>query len=440
MVARISGGNAPGGAVNYNENKVNKGEAERLAVRNFEMISRPVDQLTATLITAQLEERAELNQRISKPTFHASLSLAPGEKPSSAELLAMADQYMQGMGYGRQPYVVYQHRDTDHTHVHIVSVRVDERGKKVPDNHERERSNTLRQQIEKDFGLQAAQRTAVKKERVELVPLQYGKGDLKRELSDVVQGVLRGFHFSSMAQYNQLLGIYNVKAIEVPQPGKAPGLVYSLLDGKKNTVGTPFAASALPYQPTLATVTRRMGAGKKIKGDQVKTVRKVAYTALTGSTNWNDFQLRLSAKGIEAIPHRGTDGNLFGLSFVDVRSKTIYGGSEIGKSYTAGALKATFGPDYTYPVNRSIESVQSTATERKATQRQKPTQEPTQERTVKSTPEKSIKQNEPKEQTQTPMHNQELIRQLLNALAGPEENDNEQELKSMLKRARQRTR
>lgn len=440
MVARISSGSGPRGAVSYNENKVEKGEAERLAVRNFEMVSLPIDQLTTTLIAAQLEDRAELNQRISKPTFHASLSLAPGEKPTSAELLSMADQYMQGMGYGRQPYIVYQHHDTDHTHVHIVSVRVDERGKKVSDSHERERSNTLRQQIEKDFGLQAAQRAAVKKERVELVPLQYGKGDMKREVSDVVQGVLRGFHFSSMAQYNQLLGLYNVKAIEVPQPGKTPGLVYSLLDNKKAVVGAPFAASALPYQPTLATVGRRIGAGKKIKGDQVKTVRRVAYTALTGSTSWTDFQIQLSAKGIETIPHRGADGNLFGLNFVDVRSKTIYGGSEIGKSYTAGALKATFGADYTYPINRPTETRQAPAVAPKASLSQQsghvntPVAKPDQQNARK------VNESSEQSQNQSPMHNQDIIRQLLNALAGPEENDNEHELKAMLKRARQRIR
>lgn len=430
MVARISSGTSPSGAARYNENKVEKGEAERLAVRNFKGVIQPVGEMTYAVVAGKLEDQAGLNQRISKPTFHASLSLAPGEKPTSAELLSMADQYMQGMGYGRQPYVVYQHHDTDHTHVHIVSVRVDERGKKVPDNHERERSNTLRQQIEKDFGLQQAQRAAVKKGRVELVPLHYGKGDLKREMSDVVQGVLRGFHFSSMAQYNQLLGIYNVKAVEVPQAGKAPGLIYSLLDSNKNAVGTPFAASALPYQPTLATVTRRAEAGKKIKGDRVKAVRKVAHSALAGSTNWTNFQIKLSANGIEALPHRGADGNLFGLSYVDVRNRTIYGGSEIGKAYTAGALKNTFGPDYTYPVDRPLDTRETTSVE----------QQQTQERAHKPTSDKSVKQQQTHEPNQTPMHNQELIRQFLNALAGPDENDNEHELKSMLKRARQRTR
>ncbi|PRY35056.1 relaxase/mobilization nuclease-like protein [Spirosoma oryzae] len=432
MVARISSGASPSGAARYNENKVEKGEAERLAVRNFKGVVQPVGEMTYAVVAGKLEDQAGLNQRIGKPTFHASLSLAPGEKPSSAELLAMADQYMQGMGYGRQPYVVYQHHDTDHTHVHIVSVRVDDKGKKVPDNHERERSNKLRQQIEQDFGLQAAQRTAVKKERVELVPLQYGQGDLKRELSDVVQGVLRGFQFSSMAQYNQLLGIYNVKAIEVPQPGKAPGLVYSLLDSQKNTVGTPFAASTLPYQPTLSTVTRRADAGKKIKGDRVKGVRKVAYTALTGSANWTDFQVKLSAVGIETLPHRGADGNLFGISYVDVRSKAIYGGSELGKAYTAGSLKNTFGPDYTYPIDRPLDAGKTASIEHKQQQSKQLVDKPAQDQ--------SVKQRESQDQNQSPMHNQDMIRQFLNALAGPEENDNEHELKSMLKRARQRNR
>jgi type IV secretory pathway VirD2 relaxase len=63
-----------------------------------------------------------------------SLHWAKGEVVPAQDLVAIADQYMQGMGYGRQPYAVYQHHDTEHPHVHIVSVRVDEIGKKIPDS------------------------------------------------------------------------------------------------------------------------------------------------------------------------------------------------------------------------------------------------------------------------------------------------------------------
>jgi hypothetical protein len=264
-------------------------------------------------------------------------------------MLDMADRYMEGLGYGKQPYVVYQHFDTDHAHLHIVSVRVDLAGKKVPDNYERERSNKLRQDIEKEFNLQVAEKAALRPERKVLSPVEYGKGDLKRDISAVVNGVLKDFSFSSFSQFNQLLGIYNVKATEVPLEGRKPGLVYSAIDKDKVALGATFKASALPQQPTMETVTRRLHAGKKVKGDRVGTLRSLAEPILKESKTWDEFQKRLSKTGVEVIPHLGKDGNLFGLSFVDVRGRAIYTGSELGKSFTAGSLRATLGEEYTPP-------------------------------------------------------------------------------------------
>lgn len=430
MVARISSGSSPGGAVNYNEQKVGKGEAERLAIRNYEGINKALQDLDKVAITNRLEEQAAGNQRISKPTFHASLSLAQGEKPSADDLIAIADRYMDGMGYGRQPYIVYQHHDTDHTHIHIVSVRVDEEGKKISDKFERERSNKLRQGIEKEFNLQVAEKTALKPERTVLQPVEYGKGDLKRDIADVVNGVLRDFKFSSFSQFNQLLSIYNVKATEVPQAGKKPGLVYSALDSDRMAVGAAFRASTLPYQPTMERVARRIDAGKKIKGDRVPKVRQLTQTQLTQSKGWDDFQQRLSRSGIEVIPHLGKENNLFGISFVETRTRAIYTGSELGKSFTAGSLKTTLGETYTPPSRREVAGPAVQQSRRHALQEKGPKQTTQPERS------ESMKQQQSTED-QTPMHNFDLIRQLLYALSaedgGPE---NDQELKSMLKRSR----
>ncbi len=428
MVVRISSGANPTGAVYYNENKVGKGEADRLAVRNYEGISRPVQDLTLGIIASQLEDRASENERVSKPTFHVSLSLAQGEKPGVDELLAMADRYMDGMGYGRQPYVVYQHHDTDHNHLHIVSVRVDENGKKVPDKFERERSNKLRQQIEKEFGLQVAEKVALRPERKHMEPIQYGQGNLKRDLSAVVNGVLRDFTFSTFSQFNQLLGLYNVKAVEVLMEGKKSGLIYSIVDNQKIAQGAPYKASSLPHQPTMETVTRRMSAGKKIKGDQLPALRRSAGQQLEQSNGWSDFQQRLSKVGIEAIPHLGKDNNLFGISFVDIKRQTIYTGSELGKAFTAGSLKNVLGDAYMPPILREASEPKQSVN----------SQNREQHRTLK--PDNSHEQKQHKAEPQkeeTPIHNFDIVRQLLFALGNDGDSlENEQELKSMLKRAR----
>ncbi|GAB3788598.1 hypothetical protein GCM10028818_55450 [Spirosoma horti] len=473
MVVRISSGATPSGAVKYNEEKVGKGEAERLAVRNFRGVDVLVEQLDFSTIATKLEERASLNERIKKPTFHASLSLAQGEKPAPEELTAIADRYMEGMGYGRQPYAIYQHFDTDHTHIHIVSVRVDERAKKIPDNYERERSNKLRQGIEKEFNLQPAEKAKVKQERTQLVPVEYGKGNLKQDISDVVTGILRDFKFSSFNQYNQLLGLYNVRATEVPQEGKKPGLVYSAIDRNLIAVGATFRASQLPYQPTMEAVNRRISSGKKIKGDKVSDVRRKATLELGQSKGWGDFQQRLSGQGIGVIPHLGKDDNLFGISFVDVKSRAIYTGSELGKTMTAGALKGAFGAyettQFTVPliaqaqqVDRSQnwsyqEDTMEAAHRRDEAMefvRNNPYIKPTieQKKEIERQNKEFGQQNKDEFKTEReqsrsqqnekmPMQNLDLIRQLLYALDGPADGQEEEhELAKMLKRARKPSR
>lgn len=427
MVVRISSGTNPTGAVYYNETKVEKGEAERLAVRNYEGIDTPLDQLRLGVIAAQLEDRADLNDRVKKPTFHVSLSLAQDEKPEADELIALADRYMDGMGYAKQPYVVYQHFDTDHSHIHIVSVRIDENARKIPDNYERERSNKLRKQIEQEFGLQVAEKAALKPERKELLPVEYGKGDLKRDVSTVVNGVLKDFTFSSFSQFNQLLGLYNVKATEIPLTDRKPGLVYSVVDANNLNQTPPYKASSLPLQPTMDTVSRRINAGKKVKGDKVVNLRKATTAVLEQSRGWDDFQQRLSRIGVEVIPHLGKDQNLFGISFIDTRQRAIYTGSELSKSFTAGSLKTTLGETYTPPTLREVaEPVRAVdAPDRSHEHKQTPGQNRDNELTHQST------------ETQTPMHNASLIRQMLYAIGeldGGDEND--QELKQMLKRSR----
>ena len=431
MITRISSGSSPAGAVFYNEHKVGKGEAERLTVRNFEGIRLPVDQLTGHLIADKLVDRAAMNERIKMPTFHVSLALAKGESVPAHDLVAIADHYMQGMGYGRQPYAVYQHHDTEHPHVHIVSVRVDATGRKVSDKFERERSNTLRQQIEKDFGLQIAEQAGLRPERMLLQPVEYGRGDLKNDISGVVQSVLREFTFSSFSQDNQLLKIYNVQATEIPKEGQKPGLKYTAVDGRGQQQGAAIKASSLAYRPTREIVERRIGAGKKIKGDRIGPLRKAAGAQLTQSADWNDFQQRLSRMGVETIPHLGKDGNLFGVSFLDTRHRIIYTGSELGKGFTAGALKTSLGEAYQAPSLRTPAS-------------DLPNRQLTSELTSGLSPaypkpgdDKPVPHAGEDNQRPAPDGHSELMQQLLYALGEKTgDNDREQDLKRMLRKSR----
>jgi hypothetical protein len=80
--------------------------------------------------------------------LHISLNPDPKDKVSDDKFREMAEQYMREMGYGEQPFVVFKHTDIDRSHIHIVSVCVDEEGKKISDKFEKMRSMNVCRELE----------------------------------------------------------------------------------------------------------------------------------------------------------------------------------------------------------------------------------------------------------------------------------------------------
>ena len=120
-------------AIKYNEERCSKGEAKLIAERNFESF--------LSLFSHQdyLKIWSDKNKRIKNSQFHATISLKENEL-SQDELISLADKWMQLMGYGDNPYLIYYHCNTSHPHIHIVSSRIDKNGKKINDSFEHERA------------------------------------------------------------------------------------------------------------------------------------------------------------------------------------------------------------------------------------------------------------------------------------------------------------
>ena len=88
------------------------------------------------------------NRRTEKPVIHISLNPDPKDRITDRELAEMAQRYMQAMGYGNQPYIVFKHTDIDRQHLHVVSIRVDENGKKIKSDFENRRSMEICRRLE----------------------------------------------------------------------------------------------------------------------------------------------------------------------------------------------------------------------------------------------------------------------------------------------------
>src|SRR5690606_24446501 len=129
MIAKIGRSGNLYGALAYNQLKVEKENGKIL------LTNKIIETASGHYSVAQLAQSFTpyliANRNTEKHTLHISLNPDPNDKISDDKFREMAEEYMREMGYGEQPFVVFKHTDIGRSHIHIVSVCVDEQGKKI---------------------------------------------------------------------------------------------------------------------------------------------------------------------------------------------------------------------------------------------------------------------------------------------------------------------
>lgn len=147
MIAKIGRSANLYGALAYNNLKVEKENGQILFTNKI--IETSDGQYSVAQLAQSFAPYLLANQNTEKHTLHISLNPDPKDKVSDDTYREMAQQYMKELGYGDQPFVVFKHTDIDRSHIHIVSVCVDENGKKIPDKFEKVRSMNICRELEK---------------------------------------------------------------------------------------------------------------------------------------------------------------------------------------------------------------------------------------------------------------------------------------------------
>ena len=60
--------------------------------------------------------------RTRNKVIHISLNPHPDDRLTDVELEQLAREYLDRLGYGDQPYLVFKHEDISRHHLHIVSI------------------------------------------------------------------------------------------------------------------------------------------------------------------------------------------------------------------------------------------------------------------------------------------------------------------------------
>ncbi|MDR0604620.1 MAG: relaxase/mobilization nuclease domain-containing protein [Bacteroidales bacterium] len=149
------------------------------------------------------------NNKTEKPVLHVSINPDPKDVLTNEQLSNIAQEWMQKMGYGDQPFIVYLHEDIERRHIHIVSLRVDENGKKIDDRFEHRLSMDACRELEQKYGLVPADQKQ-RQEGLSLKPVRYEDGDVKHQIANVIRPIAQSWHFQSLKEYKALLTLFSL--------------------------------------------------------------------------------------------------------------------------------------------------------------------------------------------------------------------------------------
>ncbi len=350
MVVRITSPHSLQRALNYNEKKCQKEQAKCIHAGNY--LLQP-EQMNYHQKMERMQDLIARNERAKKSnTLHISLNFDPSEKFSGCKLTQIATAYMEKIGFGSQPYLVYEHHDAGHPHIHILTTSIQPNGKRIDTyNIGRNQSEKARKELEKSFGLIPAQgKQPVQAAGIRPVDVQkvyYGKSETRRSITNVLDAVINHFKYTSLAELNAILRQYNVEADRGRETGivyKSGGLFYRLLDGHGNKIGVPIKASLIHSKPTLKNLEKKFMENETLRQPDKKRLKTSIDWMLAKSPGSLEAMINaLKKEGVQAVLRENKQGLVYGITFIDFRTKAVFNGSDIGKAYSIAGIRALLG-------------------------------------------------------------------------------------------------
>lgn len=335
MIPKMHSGNNFYGVLNYLESKrvatTNTSETsdktqsdkgfERLGV--FNLLANPSDSKAelANGFQSYNESVQTKKSKTQKPVFHASLSLKEEENISNGKFLELAGSFMKRMGYENQPYVVYRHFDKAHPHIHIVSSRIGQDGKKINDSNEAKRAIKVCRDLEvqyslisvKDLNSQGSSKSSV---LTESPPPYDTKISFKKNIVDHLSYVLRKYPGLSLAALNRYLINNGIELETSLKNGKNVVIFYGLNKAGQRISRLPGSAIGNKLFDRISAVT---------KPDRIHTQqgfdRKAILDALTDINKAEIIN--------EAVIKAGLHSNQ--LKLVKVKSLNIPNGAKVAE-------------------------------------------------------------------------------------------------------------
>ena len=348
MVAKINRGVSLYGAVIYNQRKVDEATARIIAGNRMitDLTGNPHNVMQQTLWA--FESYLAANRNTEKPVLHISLNPSVDDRLTDGQFAELAREYMQKMGYGDQPYIVYLHEDIDRRHVHIVSTCVKENGEKISDAYEWNRSMKACRELENRFGLKPVADKRNELLEPYLKKADYRDGDVKRQVGNILKSVFTAYRFQTFGEFSAMLSCFNIEAKQVRgefEGSPYNGIVYTLTDDAGRPVCTPIKSSLIGKRFGYEGIEKRIAVNVRDFRNRKwqPKIHDAVTLAMHGCRgNREDFIRLLGEKGIDVVFRENEEGRIYGVTFIDHRNREVYNGSRLGKEFSANNFEKLF--------------------------------------------------------------------------------------------------
>ena len=347
MVAKISIGSSLYGALAYNGEKIN--EARGRILGSNKVVIPPDGHARIAQMVEDFKSFMPKMGRTKKPVLHISLNPHPEDRLTDQDFEILAREYLDKLGFGDQPFVIYKHEDIDRHHIHIVTVNVNEQGKRLNQAFLFRRSKAITNELEQKYNLHKAQREKVSPD----TPIKKldPSGDIKRQVQNTVKLVSMRYKFQTLGEYNAILSLYNIRCESTDgrvNGREYHGLVYFAMNDNGDTVSTPFKASRLGKFASRAAVEGHFERSKE--SVEIRPTKRIVASVMAQSSGQDDFITRLKDNGIDLVLRYNEDGRIYGATFVDHNTHTVLNGSRLGKEFSANAFERWFNGDGEKPI------------------------------------------------------------------------------------------
>lgn len=372
MVAKINHTEQLYKVVAYNQHKVDAGTARIIGGHRMiaDLTNSPERRMQQTLLA--FENHLLMNRNTEKPILHISLNPTLDDRLTETQYAALARDYMEKMGYGNQPYIVYLHEDIDRRHIHIVSTCVDDAGRKLNDKYEWRRSMKACRELEQQYGMQNVADKRQELTDTYLRKADYSRGDAKRQIGNILKSLHKSYRYQTFGEWSALLAQFNIEAKQVRgEFGGEPytGVIYTITDDAGCPLGTPVKASLIGREFGYEGLKRRMSYNaKEFRAGkwQSKIRNEVATAMLHSRGDREEFRRLLNEKHIGVLFRENEAGRIYGVTFIDHNAREVYNGSRLGKEFSANIFERLFhGQEVALPeIDRNDDAPkQSTATD-----------------------------------------------------------------------------